>query len=80
METYVHLLTPDEAITIADKEYIVGTIIDNEYIPGSLFNPILDLFNNYVISLIEADKCNNPLYLWVKDTPIIIYDPKPRIL
>lgn len=80
METYVHLLTLDQATEIADKEYTVGVVIDGEYIPGLLFNPILDLFDNYVISIIEADKCNNPLYIWVKDTPIIIYDPKPRII
>lgn len=80
MQTFVHLLTPEQATEIADKEYTVGVVIDGEYIPGSLFNPILDLFNNYVISLIEVDKCNNPLYLWVKDTPIIAYEPKPRIL
>lgn len=80
METYVHLLTTDQATEIADKEYTVGVVIDGEYIPGSLFNPILDLFDNYVISITEADKCNNPLYIWVKDTPIIIYDPKPRII
>lgn len=70
METYVHLLTPDEA----------AILTGHEYAPESFFNPIQDLFNNWVISMYEVNNCVNEQFIWVKNTPIIIYDPKPRIL
>jgi hypothetical protein len=70
METYVHLLTPDEA----------GILTGAEYAPESFFNPIEDLFDNWVISMYEVNNCVNQQFIWVKNTPIIIYDPKPRIL
>lgn len=70
METYVHLLTPDEAAILTGQEYA----------PESFFNPIQDLFNNWVISMYEVNNCVNQQFIWVKNTPIIIYDPKPRIL
>lgn len=70
METYVHLLTPDEAAILTGQEYA----------PESFFNPIQDLFDNWVISIYEVNNCVNEQFIWVKNTPIIIYDPKPRIL
>lgn len=70
METYVHLLTLDEAAILTGQEYA----------PESFFNPIQDLFNNWVISMYEVNNCINQQFIWVKNTPIIIYDPKPRIL
>lgn len=70
METYVHLLTPDEAAILTGQEYA----------PESFFNPIQDLFNNWVISMYEVNNCVNQQFIWVLNTPIIIYDPKPRIL
>lgn len=70
METYVHLLTPDEAAILTGQEYA----------PESFFNPIQDLFDNWVISMYEVNNCINEQFIWVKNTPIIIYDPKPRIL
>ena len=70
METYVHLLTTDEAAILTGQEYA----------PESFFNPIQDLFDNWVISMYEVNNCVNQQFIWVKNTPIIIYDPKPRIL
>jgi len=70
METYVHLLTPDEAAILTGQEYA----------SESFFNPIQDLFDNWVISMYEVNNCVNQEFIWVKNTPIIIYDPKPRIL
>ena len=67
--TYVGLLT------IEQKDLIVG----KEYAPDSFFNPILDLNDNWVISIEEMEYCVNPDYLWVKDLPLIIYEPKVPI-
>jgi len=41
------------------------------------FNPIQDLNDNWVISVEEMANCTNELFMWVKDLPLIIYEPKP---
>ena len=65
--TYVGLLT------IEQKDLLVG----NQYAPDCYFNPIQDLNDNWVISVEEMEYCVNTDYLWVKDLPLIIYEPKP---
>lgn len=65
--TYVHLLT------ITEKEELTG----QWYAPDSYFNPIQDANDDWVISVEEAEYCVNPDFLWVKDTPLIEYIPKP---
>ena len=65
--TYVGLLT------IEQKDLIVG----QQYTTDSYFNPIQDLNNNWVISIEEMEYCTNVDYLWVKDLPLIIYEPIP---
>jgi len=65
--TYVGLLTEIQ------KDELTGQI----YAPDSYFNPIQDLSNNWVISIEEMQFCVNELFLWVKDLPLIIYEPKP---
>jgi hypothetical protein len=65
--TYVGLLTQIQ------KDKLTGQM----YAPDSYFNPIQDLTNNWVISIEEMEFCTNELFLWVKDLPLIIYEPKP---
>ena len=65
--TYVGLLTEIQ------KDELLGQM----YAPDSYFNPIQDLNNNWVISIEEMDFCTNELFLWVKNLPLIIYEPKP---
>ena len=65
--TYVGLLT------IEQKDSLIG----QTYGPDSYFNPIQDLHNNWVISTEEMIYCENPDFLWVKELPLIVYDPKP---
>ena len=65
--TYVGLLTEIQ------KDELVGQL----YTDDSYFNPIQDLNDNWVISVEEMEYCINPDYLWVKDLPLIIYEPKP---
>lgn len=65
--TYVGLLTETQ------KDELVGQM----YAPDSYFNPIQDNADNWVISIEEMEYCVNPEFLWVKDLPLIIYEPKP---
>ena len=60
-------------LTIEDKDNLVG----QWYMDDSFFNPIQDADDNWVISVEEINQCVNPDYLWVKDLPLIPYNPKP---
>lgn len=52
-------------------------LVDQWYAPDSYFNPIQDIDDNWIISITEIDYCVNPEFLWVKDLPLIPYNPKP---
>ena len=60
-------------LTIEQKDYLIGQAYDSD----SYFNPIQDLKDNWVISTEEMIYCENPDFLWVKELPLIIYNPKP---
>lgn len=60
-------------LTEAEKDSLVG----QQYAPDSYFNPIQDINDNWVISIEEIDYCVNPEFQWVKDLPLIPYEPKP---
>lgn len=57
-------------LTIEQKNELIGL----QYQPDSFYNPIQDKNNNWVISMQEIEK--SPLQ-WVKELPIITYQPKP---
>lgn len=59
-------------LTIEQKD----SLLVQEYAPDSYFNPIQDLNNNWIISIEEINYCVNPEFMWVKDLPLIIYEPK----
>jgi len=65
--TYVGLLTQEQMYSIVGKEYTTD----------SYFNPLQDLNDNWIISVEEMEFCTNTDYLWVKDLPLIIYEPIP---
>jgi hypothetical protein len=65
--TYVGLLTE------AQKDELVGQLYDED----SYFNPIQDLNENWIISVEEIDQCVNPEFMWVKELPLVPYEPKP---
>ncbi len=50
------------------------------YAPDCYFNPIQDLNDNWVISVEEIANCVNDEFMWVKELPLIIYEPKPSPL
>ncbi len=48
-----------------------------QYAPDCYFNPLQDLNDNWIISVEEMANCVNDEFIWVKDLPLIIYEPKP---
>jgi hypothetical protein len=60
-------------LTETQKDELVGQLYDED----SYFNPIQDLNDNWIISIEEMDQCINPDFMWVKDLPLIPYEPKP---
>lgn len=67
-DLYVGLLT----------EIQKDSLLIQQYAPDCYFNPIQDLNDNWVISVEEMVNCVNKDFLWVKDLPLIIYEPKPN--
>ena len=63
-------------LTETQKDSLIGQLYDED----SYFNPILDLYDQYIISVEEMEFCVNPEFLWVKDLPLIPYEPKPSPL
>ena len=59
-------------LTIEQKDLLVGQI----FAPDSYFNAIQDLNDNWIISIEEMINCTNDEFIWVKDLPLIIYEPK----
>ena len=60
-------------LTEVQKDELVGQMYDED----SYFNPIQDLNDNWIISVEEIDQCVTPEFLWVKELPLIPYEPKP---
>ena len=60
-------------LTVEQKDQLVGQWYD----PDSFFNPLEDINDNWIISVEEIEQCENSLFLWVKDLPLIPYEPKP---
>ena len=53
------------------KEELTG----QQYSADSYFNPIQDADRNWIISTQEQEFCTNSGFLWVKDSPLIPYNP-----
>ena len=60
-------------LTENQKDSLIGQLYDED----SYFNPILDFYDQYIISIEEMEFCVNPEFQWVKDLPLIDYKPKP---
>jgi len=61
-------------LTVEQKD----SLILQWYAPDCYFNPIQDINDNWVISVEEMANCTNDEFMWVKDLPLIIYEPKPN--
>jgi len=66
-DLYVGLLTTEQK----------DSLLVQWYAPDCYFNPIQDINDNWVISVEEMANCTNEEFIWVKDLPLIIYEPKP---
>lgn len=60
-------------LTETQKDELVGQLYDDD----SYFNPIADLYDRFIISVEEIDQCVNETVMWVKELPLIPYEPKP---
>ena len=60
-------------LTETQKDELVGQLYDDD----SYFNPIQDADDNWIISVEEIDQCVNETVMWVKELPLIPYEPKP---
>jgi hypothetical protein len=63
-------------LTIEQKDLLVGQL----FAPDSYFNPVQDADDNWFISVEEIDQCVNEQFMWVKDLPLIPYNPKIIVL
>lgn len=60
-------------LTETQKDSLIGQM----YAEDSYFNPLQDLNDQYIISVEEMEFNVNPEFMWVKDLPLIPYEPKP---
>lgn len=60
-------------LTVQEKDQLIGQL----YAPDSYFNPIQDADGNWIISTQEQEFCTNLEFLWVKNLPLIPYNPVP---
>ena len=60
-------------LTSVQKDELVGQMYDED----SYYNTIQDLNDNWIISVEEIEQTVNPNFLWVKELPLIPYEPKP---
>lgn len=72
-------ITPEQystyvgVLTVEDKDSLIG----QWYMEDSYFNPIQDEDDKWVISVEEIAQCINPDFEWIKNIPLIPYNPKP---
>jgi len=60
-------------LTEVQKNELVGVY----YSADSIYNPIQDINDNWIISVEEMQSTSNPDTIWVKDLELIEYKAKP---
>jgi hypothetical protein len=60
-------------LTKVQKNELVGVY----YSADSIYNPIQDINDNWIISVEEMQSTSNPDTMWVKDLVLIEYKAKP---
>lgn len=60
-------------LTETQKNQLVGQYFTDD----SIFNPVQDNNNNWVISTVEMTTCTNEQFMWVQNLEIIPFVPKP---
>jgi hypothetical protein len=59
-------------LTVEQKNDLVGV----EYMSDTYYNPVQDNDDNWIISTEEIDNTTDVAYLWVKEIPLIPFNPK----
>jgi hypothetical protein len=59
-------------LTIEQKDELVGVLFQAD----SYFNPVQDNNDNWIISTEEMEYNTNTDVMWVKDLPLIDWEPK----
>lgn len=62
-------------LNIKQKEAITG----QKYDEVSYFNPVQDASGNWIISQIEVNNCTDIYFEWLKDCPLIDFEPPENI-
>jgi hypothetical protein len=60
-------------LTDVQKDELLGQLYDED----SYFNPIQMITEQWIISVEEIDQTVNPEFMWVKELPLVQYEPKP---
>jgi hypothetical protein len=60
-------------LTTEQKELLLGVFLQ----PDWYFNTIQDIEDNWIISTLEIDSTTNNDFMWVKELPLIDWNPKP---
>ena len=61
-------------LTIDEKNILIGV----QYMPDTYYNPVQDNDDNWIISIEEIDNTTDENYLWVKNLPLIPFNPKQK--
>ena len=61
-------------LTIDEKNILEGV----QYMPDTYYNPVQDNDDNWIISTEEIDNTTDVNYLWVKNLPLIPFNPKQK--
>lgn len=61
-------------LTIDEKNILEGV----QYMPDTYYNPVQDNDDNWIISKEEIDNTTDVNYLWVKNLPLIPFNPKQK--
>jgi hypothetical protein len=61
-------------LTIDEKNILEGV----QYMPDTYYNPVQDNDDNWIISTEEIDNTTDENYLWVKNLPLIPFNPKQK--
>lgn len=63
-------------LTLEQKLLIEGQC----FAPDSFFLVSQDINNNWFISQEQINQCTKPDFQWIKELPLIEYEPKPNSL
>jgi len=67
-------MTQVAKLTIEQRDSITGKL----FAPSSITIPVQDINDNWIISTQVQENCTVEELMWIKDLPLIEWDPKPE--